>query len=92
MKFVNRFGFVTYRGKTRKSSKRNGDQFIRIANLRRVWSDLLLKRKRIAGASVVNEPIAPTDILFSAQWHELSYNNVEYTMQHSCCYNKGMTP
>ena len=73
------------RGKRRKSSKRNGYEFIRIANLRRAGSDLLLKRKRITEASVVNEPIAPTYILFSAQWHELSYNNVEYTMQHSCC-------
>ena len=68
-----------------KVVQRSGDEFIRIANVRKGGSDWLLKRNRIAEASVVNEPIAPTEILFSAQWHELSYNNEAYTMQHSCC-------
>jgi hypothetical protein len=61
---VNRFWFCDLTREEEKVVQIKGDEFIRIANLRKIWYDLLLKRKRNAETSVVNEPIAPTGVPF----------------------------
>jgi hypothetical protein len=93
MSCVNRIGVCDLTWEEEKVVQRSRDEFIRIANVRKLWYDLLLKRKRNAETSVATEPIAPTGVPFRRSGMIAAYTMAGTTQ----CSNhvarmRGMTP